>query len=234
MNMKLQIGSLLAAACALQTVSAGDITGKITLNGTPPAEREFKMDPTCGKLQPQGSKTTTHFYVVGDGNGLGDTVVYLKDVSGKSAGATASPLMVDQKACVYIPYVASVQTGQKITVSNSDPVLHNIHPTPKPGSGNKEANKAQLPKGPALDFSFPDAEMFLRFKCDVHPWMFSYISVFDHPYHATTDKDGNFKIPNVPAGNYTLVVQHRKAGTAEKAIEVKADGTKVDLSLDSK
>ena len=234
MKMKLQIGSLLAVTCALQTVSAGDITGKITLNGTPPAEKEFKMDPTCGKLQPAGSKTTTHFYVVGAGNGLGDTVVYLKGISGKSSGASAKPLMVDQKGCIYEPYVASVQTGQTISVSNSDPVLHNIHPTPKPGTGNKEANKAQLPKGPPLQFEFPDAEMFLRFKCDVHPWMFAYISVFDHPYHATTDGDGNFTISDVPAGKYTLVVEHRKAGTVEKEIEVKADGAKVGLSLDAK
>lgn len=234
MKMKLQIGSLLALACTLQAVSAGDITGKITLNGTPPAEKPLPMDPTCGKLQPAGVKPTTHFYVVGAGNGLGDTVVYLKGISGKSTGASAKPQLVDQIGCVYEPYVASVQTGQTISVSNSDPVLHNVHPTPKPGTGNKEANKAQLPKGPVLNFAFPDAEMFLRFKCDVHPWMFSYVSVFDHPYHATTDKDGNFTIAGVPEGKYTLVVDHRKAGTVEKEIEVKADGAKVDASLDVK
>ena len=126
------------------------------------------------------------------------------------------------------------ETGQTIQVANSDPMLHNVHPTPKPGTGNKEANKAQLPKGPKLDFAFPDEEMFLRFKCDVHPWMFAYMSVFDHPYHATTDKDGNFKISGVPAGKYTLVAHHRKAGTTETEVEVKADGATVALSLDAK
>ncbi len=234
MKMKLQIGSLLAVACALQTVSAGDITGKVTLNGAAPAEKPLPMDPTCGKLQAAGEKPMTSFYVVGADHGLGDVVVYLKDISGKSAGASAKPLMVDQKGCVYEPYVATVQTGQTITVSNSDPVLHNVHPTPRPGTRNKEANKAQLPKSPTLDFVFPDAEMFLRFKCDVHPWMFAYMSVFDHPYHATTDKDGNFKILGVPAGEYTLVVDHRKAGTAEKVIEVTTGGAKADFALDAK
>jgi plastocyanin len=234
MKMKLQIGTLLAVACALQTASAEDITGKITLNGSAPAEKPLPMDPTCGKLLPTGSKPMTSFYVVGAGNGLGDVVVYLKGMSGKSTGASAKPLMVDQKGCLYEPYVATVQTGQTISVANLDPVLHNIHPTPKPGTGNKEANKAQLPKGPTLDFVFPDEEMFLRFKCDVHPWMFAYMSVFDHPYHATSDKDGNFKISGVPAGKYTLVVDHRKAGTTEKEIEVTADGAKASFVLDAK
>ena len=49
-------------------------------------------------------------------------------------------------------------------------------------------------------------------KCDVHPWMFAYIGVVDHPYFAVTDKDGNFTIKNVPAGKYTVEAVHQKAG----------------------
>ena len=48
-------------------------------------------------------------------------------------------------------------------------------------------------------------------KCDVHPWMFSYIGVVDHPYFAVTDKDGNFKISGVPDGKYNVVAYHLKA-----------------------
>jgi hypothetical protein len=65
-----------------------------------------------------------------------------------------------------------------------------------------------------LNFSFPTAESFLRFKCDVHPWMFSYVTVLDHPYFAVSGKDGSFTIKNVPPGKYTLVAMHRKAAAA--------------------
>jgi hypothetical protein len=50
----------------------------------------------------------------------------------------------------------------------------------------------------------------VKLKCDVHQWMFCYVGVCDHPFFAVTDKDGNFKIANVPPGDYTLTAYHLK------------------------
>lgn len=237
MNIKLQFGTLLALGCAAQVATAGDLTGTIKLTGTPTPEKEIStLDPQCRKLHPD-KLPTTRFFVTGANSGLGDVVVFVKGVTGKSTGASASPLVLDQVGCEYTPYIAAAQTGQKITVQNSDPVLHNVHTTPKPGSANKEANKAQLPKGPSLDFVFPAEEMHLRFKCDVHPWMFSYVSVFDHPYFAVTDKDGKFSMKGVPAGKYTLVANHRKASggvDVTKEVEVTDSGAVVELTMEAK
>jgi len=85
-------------------------------------------------------------------------------------------------------------------------------------------------------FSFSKPEEFVKFKCDVHPWMFAWISVFDNPYFAVSGKDGTFKISNVPAGKYTLKATHRKAGTVTKEIEVKDSGTTDagELTLEAK
>lgn len=220
-----------ALVASLQLATAGDITGKISLKGTPAPEKELPLDPGCGKLHPT-SKPTTRFYV-SQGGGLGDVLVTLKGVSGKSTGASAAPLAIDQKGCEYTPYVAACQTGQKINVSNSDPVLHNIHPTPAV-AGNPEANKAQLPNGPVLTFQFEKAEEFLRFKCDVHPWMFAYVSVVDAPYYAVSAADGSFKLAGVPDGKYTVAIKHRKAGTAEKEVEVKGGAVSVNFELEVK
>jgi plastocyanin len=238
--MKLNHSLALVAGltAALQVATAGNITGKVTLKGTPPPEKvitQLKDDAQCGKLHTE--PVSTRFYVVGADGGLADTVVMLKGITGKSAGAAASPLTIDQKGCEYIPYVTAAQTGQKIVVKNSDPMMHNVHPTPvNTAGGNKEDNKAQFPGGADLTFSFPATENFLRFKCDVHPWMFSYITVVDHPYFAVTDKDGTFAIKDVPPGKYTIVALHRKAALTgvEKEIEVTADGAKADFTLDAK
>ena len=92
-----------------------------------------------------------------------------------------------------------------------------------------------MAKAPDLIFAFEKPEPFLKFKCDVHPWMFSYVSVFDHPYFAVTGKDGSYKIANVPPGKYTLEISHRKAApigsTVTKEIEVKDQSVTADVEL---
>jgi uncharacterized protein (DUF2141 family) len=102
-------------------------------------------------------------------------------------------------------------------------------------AGNAEMNKAQLPGSPDLTFTLTKPEIFVKFKCDVHPWMFAWVSVFDHPYFAISGKDGTFKITNVPPGKYTIKAFHRKAGEATQQIEVKAgEPAKADFTLEAK
>lgn len=220
----LAVGAVFAS---LPFVSAGDITGKITLTGNPPPEKILPLDPNCGRLWEGKEKPTTRFYVVGKSGELADVFVHLKEgVKDKGAGgAGAKPALLDQVGCEYVPYVSGLQTNQKLLVRNSDPLLHNVHPTPTT-PGNLEKNLAQLPKGKDLEFTFPKEEVFLRFKCDVHPWMFSYVGVLEHPYFAVTGPDGSFKIANVPPGKYTVEAYHRKAGKSTQEIEVPATGNK--------
>jgi plastocyanin len=218
---------------ALQLARAGDITGTITLKGTPPAERELtpiKDDPNCAAMYP-GALPKTKFYVVSASGGLADVVVTLKGGDFKSTGASAEPAVLDQKGCLYVPQILAVQTGQKIVVKNSDPCVHNVHVTP---TANPEANQVQMPGGADLTFTFDKPEPFLKFKCDVHPWMFAWVSVFDHPYFAVSGADGKFTIKNVPPGKYTLEAAHRKLGTQTADIEVKADGTAQNFTFEVK
>jgi plastocyanin len=177
---------------------------------------------------------TTQFYVVGPKGELADVIVSLQDMNGKSTGASAPAVVLDQKGCVYVPSIFAVQTGQKIIVKNSDPVLHNVHDVPGAGSENKEFNQAQIPNGPDLTFTFTKPENFLKFQCDVHKWMFAWASVFDHPYFAVSAKDGSFKIANVPPGKYKIQAAHRKAGTVTQEIDVKDGEAKADFTLEVK
>jgi plastocyanin len=223
-------------AFAVQAAFAGDITGKITLKGTPPPEKEItplKEDANCGKFHPDTPKT--RFYVVGDGGALADVIVSIQGITGKSTGAAAAPLVLDQKGCEYIPAILAAQTGQKLNIKNSDPVLHNVHTQPNATSGNKEMNTAQMAGTPDITITLDKPEPFLKFKCDVHPWMFAWVSVFDHPYFSVSAKDGTFKIANVPAGKYKIEAAHRKAGSVVKEIEVKDGETaNIDFTLEPK
>lgn len=222
----------IALAGSLQNVSAAEISGKVTLKGTPPPERAIPLDAACGKSQPEGVKT--RLYVVGDGGALANVFVYIKEGAKASEAAGEAPLL-DQVGCEYQPYVMGVQTGQKFKIRNSDPVMHNVHATPKPAAGNKEFNFAQVTKGQVNEKSFDKAEVLVRMKCDVHPWMFAYVGVVDHPHFAVTGKDGSFKLPNLPAGKYTIEAFHLKAGTAMQEITVGADDKKTaDFTLEFK
>ena len=218
------------------SLTAGDLTGTVTLKGTPPAEKDItplKEDATCGKLF-EGMPKTTH-YVVGAKGELANCVVIIKGVPGaKSTGADAKPVVVDQKSCLYVPHIFAVQTGQKITVKNSDPVAHNVHTTPMTGAS--EFNQLQMASGPDLSITLDKPENFMKVKCDVHNWMFAYATVVDHPYFAVTAADGTFKIANVPAGKYTVTALHRKAAPTgvDQEVEVKADGGKADFTLEAK
>jgi hypothetical protein len=80
--------------------SAADITGKITLKGTPPPEVPIPFDPSCGKLHAE--KATTRFYVVGGGGELGDVFVYIKE-GAKPVAASADSVVLDQVGCIYTP-----------------------------------------------------------------------------------------------------------------------------------
>jgi hypothetical protein len=41
-----------------------------------------------------------------------------------------------------------------------------------------------------------------------HVWMNAEMLVVQHPYYAVTDEDGNFKLTNVPPGDYEIEAWH--------------------------
>jgi hypothetical protein len=244
--MKLSFALLTAIGIAglTQWASAADITGTVTLSGTPPPEREItplENDPVCGKMH--SGKVFTDFYAVGPNKGLGDVIVMLKGVPAKAADASAAPALMDQKGCLYEPQILAVQVGQKLIVKNSDPAtvpMHNVHINPT-ASANMDAystkiSQPQMSGSADLVYQFPAPENFLKFQCDVHPWMFAWVTVVDNPYFAVTDKSGKYTIKDVPPGKYKIVALHRKAAPAgvEKDVDVTGSGATADFTLEVK
>src|SRR5262249_2418684 len=81
--------------------------------------------------------------------------------------------------------------------------------------------------------TFKTPEMFIRIKCDVHEWMFTYVSVFSHPFFAVTDQEGNYRFPaGLPRGLYTVAAFHLKAGETTQPISIDSSEIKpVDFTL---
>jgi hypothetical protein len=235
-QQKTETASNLVPVSSANAALGGTIRGRVTLAGTPPDERPIDAlikDPLCSKHLT--NKPTTRFYVVGENNGLGDAFVYIKEgLQRVRLGRLLQPpkeaVLLDQVGCEYSPYVLGLQMGQTLLVRNSDPVLHNVHPTPL-AVGNKESNRAQMAGARDLAFVFEKPELFLRFKCDVHPWMFAYVCVVNHPYFAVTKPDGTFSIEGLPKGNYVVEAVHRKAGRATRQVDLSRRTAEANFEL---
>lgn len=199
------------------------VFGHAMLRGVPPPEKAIQLDAACGSLN--ATPITTRHFLVGAENGLANVFIYIKTGAPK-AGPQDSVPVLDNANCEFQPYVLGVRAGQPFTVRNSDPVLHNFHLMPKPGGGNREINFGLPVKNMSVSKVLDKPEVFVRVKCDVHPWMFAYLGVVDHPWFAVTDKNGNFTLPlGLAPGQYTLAAVHVKAGEIAQPINVIDGGT---------
>jgi len=204
--------------------NGGTITGKIAFDGAKPAAKKLDMSatPFCTRAHAGGAASDE---VVVNGNGtLRNAFVWVKSgLPDRQWQVPSTPVVLDQKGCLYDPHVLAVMTGQNITIKNSDATNHNIHPIPKV---NQEWNESQPPGSGDKTQSFPRQEIMLPVKCNIHPWMRAYVNVVSHPFFAVTGDDGSFTIKGLPPGTYTVEVVHEKYGNQETQVTVGAKESK--------
>jgi plastocyanin len=214
---------------AVDAATAGSVSGMVMFEGTAPRMRPINMaaEPSCARIHT--TPAMTEDVKVGSGGALQNVVVYLKgDFSKYSFPPVTTPAVLDQKGCQYIPHVLGVQAGAPLNVLNSDQTTHNIHPVPV---NNREWNQSQPPGAAPLNETFAREEVAIQVKCNVHPWMKSYVAVFSNPYYQVTGADGMFSLKNVPPGTYSLVAWHESFGSMEQSVTIAASEAKGDLHI---
>jgi plastocyanin len=209
----------------VDTATAGNVKGKVELDGTAPKNEPIKMnaDPVCIR-EAKGPQTQETYMVGSDGKTLANVFVYVKDGLGNYVYDTPTDsAKIDQKECRYHPHVFGMRVGQPLEIINSDPTLHNIHAMPK---ANQEFNNGQPIQGMKMTHTFTAPEVMVPFKCDVHGWMNAYVGVLNHPYFAVTKDDGTFELKDLPAGTYTIEAWHEKLGTQTQSVTIAAKESK--------
>ena len=157
-----------------------------------------------------------------------DVLVFLEKVGDNKFDPPKEHSIMDQKSLVFTPHVLPILKGTTVDFTNNDSVKHNIF------SPDKVADKFNLGtygKGMVRTKVFNKVgEVTLL--CNVHTEMEGYIMIFSNPYFAKTDKKGNFKIENIPPGEYTLKTWHKKKKSVSQEVTVEAgQTTAVDLTL---
>jgi len=186
----------------------GRIRGIVRLQGPlPPAA----VEPVTEHQEVCGRDVTLPRIVLGEGNGVQDTFVYLDGVQDGRSFPRPRSVLVDQRNCQYSPHVMIVPAGTKLEITNSDSILHNVHGLQMTDQGLQTIfNIAQPVRGqrttiePALTKTG-----IIYLACEAgHAWMNAYVFVASHPYVTITNHAGEFAMPAVPVGTYRIKMWH--------------------------
>ena len=203
----------------VEVADGGTIVGRVTFSGDAPEGDDIEItkdNNTCGE-----EKTILNVKVGAEG-GLADAVVWIAGInSGKGWDDGGGD--INQENCEYAPHVQTIAAGEKLKITNSDAVLHNIHAY---SGGDTLFNIAQPNGAPAIPKKMKQAGP-VELKCDVHSWMHAWVFVSPHPYHQVTMEDGKFSLADVPPGTYNVKVWHEELGETDGSvtIEAGAEGT---------
>ena len=218
-----------AEAPPAEPLGTSTIAGSVRFDGDVPELRPLNMDADPACAAKHSGPVYPEILAVGEQAGLANVLVYVADNLPEGPYPPAEPPVIDQQGCRYTPRVAGIMVGQDLKVLNSDELLHNVHSL---SEVNRPFNRAMPAAIKQATFSFTDEEPAFRIKCDVHPWMSSYLAVFNHPYFAVTGPDGSFEIPGLPAGTYTIEAWHERLGSQRSGVTL-LDGltAMVDLAF---
>jgi hypothetical protein len=235
---------VLGSAHAYDTVVVTDgavLRGTVTFQGTVPAPKEFELRRYpdrvfCGAISDGGGHRFLKEVNVGQGGGLKDVVVVVEGVqSGKPFTFTSA--QVEANVCQFLPFVTVVSDKRQLTVTNRDPVSHDIQ-----GYAYDQAGVDIVLHRPSLKATgttdivhLVKGRKVFTMQCGMHPYMQNWGYAIDNPYYAVTDSDGSFSIGALPPGTYRVKAWHPILGVQEREVTVEANGTTtLDVRFDAK
>ncbi len=148
-------------------------------------------------------------------------VVYIEKVGDNNYPVPLEHGILDQLNKTFVPHVMAIQRGTTVDFPNNDLLRHNVF---SPPDCCKQFNLGTYGVGVVKHVKF-DESCEIQLLCNVHTEMSAFVLVLDNPYFSVTGRSGEFKIENVPPGNYKLSAWHEKLRTVTKDVTVEAGKT---------
>lgn len=157
-----------------------------------------------------------------------------KDMSGvlvyitgfKSEAPEGIPDLV-QKNKHFQSVVLPVVMGQKVCFPNYDDIYHNVFSI----STVKSFDLGQYKSNDTPKIVVFEKVGLVPVYCNIHPQMIACIVVLENSAYAMTDKDGSFKIMDVPIGAYTVNAWLPRAKRVSQEVQIQA-GQRSDIHLE--
>ena len=140
----------------------------------------------------------------------GEVAIWLKPVAepGQRRSESSPPrarLKIVQQDKRFEPHFLVVPVGSVVDFPNLDPFFHNVFSL----FDGKRFDLGLYEAGTSRSVPFNRPGVCYIF-CNIHPEMSAVVFVVDTPYYATSNRVGEFTVPNVPPGRYTLSVWHER------------------------
>jgi hypothetical protein len=199
----------------------GTLKGQVVFDGDKlPVTEELKVEKDQEHCLMNGKLFNDKWVINKENKGVRNVLIWL--VPDPASGLKKLPIhkdlqeikdkevTIDQPCCMFVPHVTALRQGQELVAKNSAPVAHNIRWN---GTLRNPGGSVIVPaKGKHVVKDLVAEKLPLVIACDIHPWMKGYVGVFDHPYFAVTDANGNFEIKLAPAGKCRLMVWQEAVG----------------------
>ena len=219
----------------IEVKNGGTIQGKATLVGKMPFPRIYHLIlfpniDMCAEVDTDDemNRVLNDFKVSPDG-GLKDVVVTIQQVdAGKPFNK--DPINIVAENCKFLPDVSIIRQGETFKVDNLDAVMHNSQVYQK--ERGKILLNIPIPAEEVSEgkITFKKKYKIMQMICGMHEFMQTWGYRVQNPYYSQTKIDGNFKIDNVPPGEYKLTAWHYLMKKQTQKIKI-ASGETIDLSF---
>ena len=217
----------------IEVKNGGTIQGKATLIGKMPFPRIYHLIlfpniDMCAEVDTDDemNRVLDDFKVSPDG-GLKDVVVTIQQVdAGKPFNK--DPIDIVAENCKFLPDVSIIRQGETFKVDNLDAVMHNSQVYQK--ERGKILLNIPIPAEEVSDgkIMFKKQYKIMQMICGMHEFMQTWGYRVQNPYYSQTKIDGNFKIDNIPPGEYKLTAWHYLMKRQTQKIKIAA-GETIDL-----
>lgn len=220
----------------MEVSNGGSIQGKVTLTGKMPYPRIYHLVlfpniDMCAEVDTDDemNRVLEDFKVSPDG-GLKDVVVTLEHVdAGKPFNK--EPINITAENCKFLPDVNVIRQGESFKIDNIDAVMHNSQVYQK--ERGKILLNIPIPAEEVSDgkITFKKKFKIMQMICGMHEFMQTWGYRVQNPYYAQTKIDGNFKIDNIPPGEYKVTAWHYLIKRKSQKVKIAA-GEILDLNFE--